>query len=313
MANQLRLGNWSTEDNNPIDDARSLRYMLGINVADNHASSLSSSPPRRLNGLTLNMIPTSDNGGWTHMSSIRERDNNSFSSSYSTIGGQTRVGRASLVAENNISDVRSMLPFGGGVNTTTTTNVATTGRRWWNQPIFNEVVDVAGGGVNTTTTTTAAATATTGRRWWNQPISIEVVDVGGGRFNTTTTTAAAISNEVADVGGVNTTTTAATTGRRWWNQRPILNEVEDGGPTSFFAPTTVPRRRGSFVPPPPPSSPSLSDYLINPPPPQSDSTLASSENPSRPGGNNGIFISTSETRAEMDRLMDEVYILLNYL
>jgi len=117
-----------------------------VNVADNRTSSVSSSPPRRLNGLTLNMIPTSDNGGWTHLSSIRERDNNSFSSSYPTIGGQTGVGPVSPAAGNNISDVMSTLPFGGGVNTTTTTTTnvaATTGRIWWNQ---------RGGGVNTTTT-----------------------------------------------------------------------------------------------------------------------------------------------------------------
>lgn len=323
MANQHRLGNWSSEDNNPVHDARSLRYMLGINVADNRASSVSSSPPRRLNGLTLNMIPTSENGGWTHLSSVRERDNNPFSSSYPTIGGQNGVGPVTPAAGNNISDVMSMLPFGGGVNTTiTSTNVAaTTGRIWWNQ---------RGGGVNTTTTTDAAVVATTGRRWWNQRILNEVVDVGGGGVNTTTTTVAApigrrwlsqpILNEVIDVGGggVNTTTTvaAATTGRRWWNQA-ILNEVEDGGPTSFLASTNVPGRPGSFVPPPPPSSPLLSDYLINPHPPQSeqnmqtDSTLASSENPARAGGNNDIFISASEIRTETDRLMDEVYILFN--
>jgi hypothetical protein len=85
----------------------------------------------------------------------------------------------------------------------------------------------------------------------------------------------------------------------------------------------------SFIPPrqpPPPSDPSLSNYRLNPPPPsprsrfstveqtgeymQTNSTFARSESPSRPRGNNRIFISTSnELREERNALRDEVYIL----
>lgn len=97
----------------------------------------------------------------------------------------------------------------------------------------------------------------------------------------------------------------------------------------FSVPTNNLGMPSSFVPPrqpPPPSDPSLSNYRLNPPPPpprsrfstveqtgeymQTNSTFARSENPSRPGGNNHIFISTSnELREERNALRDEVYIL----
>jgi len=81
----------------------------------------------------------------------------------------------------------------------------------------------------------------------------------------------------------------------------------------FSAPTiNLGRMPSSFVPPrqpPPPRSrfstvEQTGEYMQNNP------TLARSQNPSRPGGNNRIFISTSnELREDRNALRDEVYIL----